>query len=209
VVLLVKADRMHESGVTYAQRAALVLRRDADAGAAGLESLDDFLGADRVLVPVPRSSLQKPDSHWPARRICEALREQGFGKGMELMLLRAHALRSSSQSPSGGGRASYQEKLESLAVRVSLDPPDKITIVDDVITTGAETLAAATRIREMIPGADVRAFGMALTRGFVLDVPAVKMPFAGEMRLNRWGNPVRDNPPDEEELRTPRPPASS
>jgi predicted amidophosphoribosyltransferase len=191
---------MHPSGTeTYTQRAARLLRKAASDGL----DVGDFLGNDRVFVPVPRSSLIKPGALWPAHRIAECLIEQGFGKSIEPMLVRAKAIKSSSRSPSGGGRATYAEKYYSLAVRLPLGPPKLITLVDDVITTGAETLAAAQRILDAIPGADVRAFGMAMTRGYVRQVPAVIAPFSGEIRLNPWGRAVREDPPDEMQLRNP------
>ena len=89
-----------------------------------------------------------------------------------------------------------QEKYESLRVNASLNPPGAITIVDDVITKGSEVFAVARRLNEAYPDAQIRAFGMALTRGYVTDVPSVFQPFRGWITLNSWGNLIRDDPPE-------------
>jgi hypothetical protein len=194
IVGKVKDDKMHKSGEeTWGQRAVRRLRETNP------EGIEDFLGQERVLVPVPRSSLQKPGSHWPARRIGQYLVEAGFGSGPEELLRRAKPIRSSSLSQSGGGRATMQEKYDSLEARATLNPPGLITIVDDVITKGSEVFAAARRLREAFLNAEIRAFGMALTRGQVTDVPSIFQPFRGWIRLNAWGGVDRDDPPATEE----------
>ena len=121
----------------------------------------------------------RPGDHWPALRISDCLEAQGFGL-VERMLKRVVPLPSSSRA-GRGNRATYTEKFNSLRARRTIVSPAKITVVDDQISKGSEVFAAATRLREEYPNAEIHAFGMALTLGFVKDVPALAVPFRGKI----------------------------
>jgi len=51
--------------------------------------------------------------------------------------------------------------------------------VDDVITKGRTLLAAAIRVREAFPGAQVRAFALVRTMGLVPDIGRLLAPCKG------------------------------
>jgi predicted amidophosphoribosyltransferase len=64
-------------------------------------------------------------------------------------------------------RPTVREHYESFAVEHPLPAIHKILLVDDVITKGRTLLAAAARLQEQFPHADVRAFALIRTLGFV------------------------------------------
>ena len=53
----------------------------------------------------------------------------------------------------------------------SLKPLTRILLVDDVITRGRTLAAAAMRLHEAFPNAEIRAFALVRAMNFVLDVP--------------------------------------
>jgi hypothetical protein len=54
--------------------------------------------------------------------------------------------------------------------------------VDDVITKGRTLLAAAARINEALPGAQVRAFALLRTLGMISDLHRLLEPCRGQVR---------------------------
>jgi predicted amidophosphoribosyltransferase len=63
-------------------------------------------------------------------------------------------------------RPTVREHYESFAVEHPLPAIHKILLVDDVITKGRTLLAAAARLQEQFPHADIRAFALIRTLGF-------------------------------------------
>jgi hypothetical protein len=57
--------------------------------------------------------------------------------------------------------------------------PPLITLVDDVVTKGATLLAAAQVVEAALPGAQLRAFALIRTCGFVADVAQIEDPTIG------------------------------
>jgi orotate phosphoribosyltransferase len=57
-----------------------------------------------------------------------------------------------------------------------------VVLIDDVITKGRTFLAAAARVREAIPGAQVRAFALLRTMGLADGVQSLLAPCRGEIR---------------------------
>jgi adenine/guanine phosphoribosyltransferase-like PRPP-binding protein len=88
---------------------------------------------------------------------------------------------SPSESPtaSNAERPTVKQHYDSFAaVRPAL-APERIVLVDDVITKGRTILAAATRLHEALPNADIRAFALVRTMGFLLDVAQALDPCQG------------------------------
>jgi adenine/guanine phosphoribosyltransferase-like PRPP-binding protein len=68
-----------------------------------------------------------------------------------------------------------------MAVERVLVPPERITVVDDVVTKGATLLAAASRLAEAFPNAEVLAFAILRTMGRVGNIEKIVDPCRGEL----------------------------
>lgn len=80
-----------------------------------------------------------------------------------------------------------------LAPDVVLVPtPRRITVVDDFVTKGATLLAAASRVQEAFPEAEVRAFALVRTKGLVADIESIGEPCEG--LITRVGDHVDRHP---------------
>lgn len=149
---------------------------------------DDLLAeffAGRVLVPTPRRApLPSKDALWPSLQLCEALKRGGMGTDVLPCLVRTAAVpKSAFAGP--GERPVPQQHYDTFRVdRKLLDAPRMITVVDDFITKGATLLAAVSRVKAAFPGADVRAFALVRTMGFVSDIEAIDTPCRGQIRFD-------------------------
>lgn len=155
--------------------------------------LREILSAEATLVPVPRSAPFPPrerNALWPPRLIAEALSTRGLGRAVVPCLERATPVPRSSSAPLGQ-RPSAHLHYESLRVERVLPEPDRIVLVDDVVTKGATLLAAASRIHETWPAADVRCFALVRTLGLQPDIERIVDPVVGWIREDRWGNADR------------------
>jgi adenine/guanine phosphoribosyltransferase-like PRPP-binding protein len=65
--------------------------------------------------------------------------------------------------------------------RPSIDP-ESVVLIDDVITKGRTLLAAAARVREAFPHAQIRAFALLRTMGMTTGVEHLLDPCRGEIR---------------------------
>ncbi len=79
-------------------------------------------------------------------------------------------------------RPTVQQHYQSFAVIPSPRPPTDIILIDDVITKGRTLLAAALRMHEAFPKADIRAFALVRTMGLVLNVERLFDPCEGVIR---------------------------
>jgi hypothetical protein len=118
-----------------------------------------------VLVPVPGSAITA-NAPWAAECLAHALLAVGLGQRVWPALRRQVAVRKSATAPVGT-RPSVREHYESLAIVRSTSAAAKIVLVDDVITKGRTLLAAAARLQAECPSADIRAFALVRTVGFV------------------------------------------
>jgi adenine/guanine phosphoribosyltransferase-like PRPP-binding protein len=81
-----------------------------------------------------------------------------------------------------GSRPTVGAHFESLVLESASLFPRQIVLVDDVVTKGRTLLAAATRVREALPNAQIRAFALLRTMGFVQQVDRLLEPCVGEIR---------------------------
>lgn len=155
-------------------------------------------GGRVVLVPVPGSSAG-PHVVWVGERLAWYLKEIGLAAEVWPVLQRRHAVRKSAFAPAGE-RPSVLEHYRSFAIdRASLpavasgrrDPGVQLVLVDDVITRGRTLLAAAGRLHEAFPAAQVRAFALLRTLAWDETPRRILDPCDGEVRwvagdARRW-----------------------
>lgn len=161
-------------------------------------------GGRVILVPVPGSApVQRAE--WVGERVAWCLREVGLAAEVWPLLRRRHAVKKSAFA-TAGERPSVLEHYASFTVErapssgVSVSPcscvgePEanrlRLTLVDDVITRGRTLLAAASRLREAFPIADVCAFALLRTLNRDEMLHQVLDPCEGEIRW-LWGDARR------------------
>jgi predicted amidophosphoribosyltransferase len=142
------------------------------------------LGERLVLVPVPGSApLQR--TPWVGECLAWYLKEIGLAAEVWPILHRRHAVKKSAFA-SVGERPSVLEHYASFAVdragRESPGPSLQLTLVDDVITRGRTLLAAARKLGEAFPGAEIRAFALLRTLARDEVLRRVLDPCEGEVR---------------------------
>jgi predicted amidophosphoribosyltransferase len=142
--------------------------------------LAGFFRAGDVLVPVPGSA---PSScgMWVAADLADALLREGLGTIAWPGLRRIRAVRKSGTAPPGA-RPSVELHYESFLVECPPRELRSVVLIDDVITKGRTFLAAAARMREALPGTQVRAFALLRTLGLAQHVNRLLSPCRGEIR---------------------------
>jgi hypothetical protein len=138
-----------------------------------------FLSGD-LLVPVPRSA-PTVGGAWAAAGLAQALVREGIGAEMWSGLHRISPVRKSATAPKGS-RPSVARHYESFRLVPPTVRPASVMIIDDVISRGRTLLAAAARVREAFPKAQIRAFALLRTQSFVASVPNLLEPCRGEIR---------------------------
>lgn len=93
---------------------------------------------------------------------------------------------------STGQRPTAPLHHETMAVQRTLVRPERITVIDDIVTKGATLLAAVTRVAEAFPEAEVRAFALLRTMGLVENVERIVDPCRGTIAWD--GSEVQRRP---------------
>jgi hypothetical protein len=140
--------------------------------------LASMLARDAWLVPVPGSSASS-QRVWAAWQLATALHALGLGCGLWPGLVRRAAVRKSATALPGA-RPTLAQHYDSFSVDPG--PPDfsgRLVLVDDVITRGRTLLAAAARLRSAYPHADVRAFALVRTTGYLMRLDRLRAPCVG------------------------------
>jgi hypothetical protein len=151
--------------------------------------LEGFFGTADVLVPVPGSAPSVTGGSWVAKRLAVALVNEGLGGAAWPGLRRVRAVRKSATS-APGERPTVNLHYESFLVDRPAISPERIVLIDDVVTKGRTLLAAATRVHEAFPCAQIRAFALVRTLGLVADIQRLLDPCRGEIRW-RFGDAHR------------------
>jgi phosphoribosylpyrophosphate synthetase len=142
-----------------------------------------------VLVPIPSSSLKKPDSLWVPNRIALALRSE-LGGDVAECLVRVKPLPKSATS-AASNRSTAAQHFESLEVQKLLAEPKLILLVDDVVTRGATLLGAANRLAETYPNARIAAFVALRTVSNPQEFKSVNEAVSGFITLQPSGGTLR------------------
>ncbi len=149
-----------------------------------LEFKGEFLGAGSALVPVPRSALLVRGALWPAAEIAEALAREGFGSGVVRCLVRRHAV-TKAATATRETRPTARDHFDSLAVVEPLSLPAKVTLIDDVVTRGAQLWGAACRIWKARADVEVVGFAVIRTISGRTEFERILAPCVGRIWLER------------------------
>jgi hypothetical protein len=141
--------------------------------------LQECFGPAVTFVPIPRSSPRRAGFLWPAERICACLLAEGLGREMLPCLERTRPVPRASLAATGQ-RPTPPDHYDSTRVRSSRRraTPERITLVDDVITRGSSFVGMVPRIREAYPDATIHCFAVVRTVS-TGEVPEIFAPTAG------------------------------
>jgi hypothetical protein len=142
---------------------------------------EGFFGPTDVLVPVPRSTPYIAGGLWAAEELALALVKEGLGGAAWAGLRRVHAVRKSATA-APRERPTVFRHYESFFIERPPMEPERIVLVDDVITKGRTLLAAASRLHDAFPCAQIRAFALVRTMGLISGVQQLLDPCKGEIR---------------------------
>lgn len=159
--------------------------------AADSPPLAGFFAATDVLIPVPGSSPYAVGGSWAAEHLAVALVKEGLGALAWCGLQRARAVRKSATA-APGERPSVNLHYESFFFERPAMPLERIVLIDDVVTKGRTLLAAASRVHEAFPSAQIRAFALVRTMGLISGVQRLLDPCKGEIRW--WAGDAHRSP---------------
>ncbi len=146
--------------------------------------LEGFLGPDAALVPAPRSSRLVRGGLWVPHRIAEALVDVGLGGSVMACLERVEPVQKAAYA-SAEARPRARDHYRTIVVGRALARPERIVVVDDIVTRGATLLGAASRLAEAFPGVDVKGFALVRTISNPEEFQRVESPVVGRIELRR------------------------
>lgn len=114
-----------------------------------------------TLVPVPRSAPHQQGSLWVPELIARELAQNQEVAGVVQPLIRRVKAVPKSGQAQASLRPTVQVHCDSLEVVPPVEVPERITLVDDVVTWGRTTIACKRLLEEAFPGVEVRAFALA------------------------------------------------
>jgi predicted amidophosphoribosyltransferase len=166
--------------VATAYRNAATIRADLAA----------FIQPGTVFVPVPRSSLQLNAALWIPDQLAGALSRQVELSRVARLLKRIEAIPKAATSiPSK--RPTALRHFETLAVQKDLMNVEQVTLVDDVVTTGAALLGPASKLLEVYPNCRVRGLAGIRTISRGDELKAREQPVVGQITLRPNGSCLR------------------
>jgi hypothetical protein len=155
--------------------------------------LAGFFCPTAVLVPIPGSAPLVAGTASVAERLAIALLGEGLGHSIWPGLHRICPVRKSATA-APGSRPTVGNHYDSFAIGAA-EPaaavPQQVVLIDDVVTKGRTLLAAAARLQEALPHAQIRAFALLRTMGLVPGVDRLLDPCIGEIRW-RAGDAYRN-----------------
>lgn len=190
LVNAIKNDQSLANGTLASEAVADVLV-EASKTHTGLREV--FNGA-ASLVPIPRSAPRSPDAMWPSLRIAKAMVDHGLGAEVLVAVERFQRIRPSHTS--GQNRPSVDEHIATLRHCLSLHArPNKIILVDDVITKGVTAWACKTVIQEVLPDAEIVTFAAVSTEhpdATLIGPVAIRDAFIRDNRYGPWRPDTKD-----------------
>lgn len=160
----------------------MAARRDTRPETPGLAEMLLVFEDSPVLVPVPRSSLMKRNTLWPSQCLTTALVNAGFGGASEAFLERVTPVRKSATADAVD-RPSASVHYASMRCESTGTGRPVFVIVDDIVTRGAQILAAAGVLRAAWPNATIRAFAVVRTSSGSSEISIVA-PCSGTITWN-------------------------
>ena len=145
--------------------------------------LQPFLDPSVTFVPVPKSHPLRDGALWPSLVIAEGLRQLGFGETVSSLIKRTSAIKKSATA-GWGNRPSVSDHYRTLEVERDIFQPLKITLIDDVLTKGSTVFACARHLHEHFPKAEIRAFALFRTQGYITDIETFIDPSVGTISYN-------------------------
>lgn len=160
-----------------------------------MQHFADSLGPAVALVPAPGHAPSRPYGVSSSSELVAAMDREGLGKHRS-WLQRVDRVEKSAWAASGN-RPTVADHYRTIAVSGSpslgLGRGRRITVVDDVVTTGATLYACVKRLETVHTGATVRAFAMVRTRGDLAQVETVLDPVSdGTITLESSGRTRRE-----------------
>jgi len=123
--------------------------------------LKDFFGRDVALVPVPKSSLMQLNSLWVPLKLATAFSKEGFGTCYPCLERKNPVNKASYSKPENRPKAI--DHYKSIKLKMTLQKPKKIILIDDVVTRGSTLLGCASLLQESFPGTPIIGFAVVRT----------------------------------------------
>lgn len=155
----------------------------------------DFFGPEVVILPVPgHAPIPGRDRRvWPIRDLASKLEQYTLGRRHD-WLRRTTGVQKSAFAPPGERPTSgdHYSTIE-LHQEAPLLHPARVTVFDDVVTTGATLHACVRLVRDAFPAADVLAFAVVRTLSNVTLIDEMVDPVEnGTVTLHPNGNTSRN-----------------
>jgi len=149
-----------------------------------LEEHRDWFSPSTFLIPTPRSAPIVTGAVWPSHRICEELNSRKLGGHILPCVRRMVALQKSATAR--GNRPDPIDHYKSVEVDSStprLFQPERILLVDDVVTRGSTFLGIVPRLQESFPNADILCFALVRTMSRT-DIDSMAAPVVGHITFD-------------------------
>ncbi|MBI3846688.1 MAG: phosphoribosyltransferase [Planctomycetes bacterium] len=124
-----------------------------------------------------------PNALWPANALCRAIVEIGLARETMPLLSRTKPVKKSATAERGH-RPRPDEHYETLRATASLNPVRRAVLVDDVVTKGSTLVAAASRLREVLPNSEIVGFSAVRTMGLIPEVDRIIQPVRSTITFN-------------------------
>lgn len=140
----------------------------------------NFFSETTILVPIPNSTLMQKDSLWIPYELAKEFEIQKLGI-VQILLTRKQPIQKSAYSQTRQ-RPSYAEQFATLEVPDSLNQPENIVLIDDVITSGTTIGACYKKLHEKFPYTKIRAFASIRTMSGQSKFMKIEDPCLGKIK---------------------------